>query len=75
MKRYKDHEHLKGVCYDCRKPKAQFVDLMVSDEVWEQINPTYEKGKGELCPTCIGHRIKMLVVKENVKAAFNNKSG
>lgn len=57
MKKYKDHERPKGVCYDCRKPYSLWSDFSVDDDVWEQINPTYHEGAGLLCQACIENRI------------------
>lgn len=53
-------ERPKGICYDCHRPYGSFVDLVVSDSIWEQINPTYVKGAGLLCPNCIGDRLRTI---------------
>lgn len=29
--------------------------MIIPDELWEEINPTYEIGAGILCPTCIAN--------------------
>jgi len=57
MKKFTDAERPKGVCYDCGIPYSSFQDLIVADQIWEIINPTYHKGAGLLCPNCIGQRL------------------
>lgn len=57
--RYEDWERPRGKCYDCRTPYWSFMDMIVPDEVWEKINPTYHEGGGLLCPDCIHKRIQM----------------
>lgn len=58
MKKYQDGDRPKGQCYDCRANYKSFPDMVISDELWEKINPTYHKGAGLLCPTCISIRLK-----------------
>lgn len=57
MKRYNDHERPNGVCYDCRDPYNQWPDMVLDNELWEKINPTYHEGAGLLCPICIVNRL------------------
>ena len=45
-------------CFDCLLPYSEWVDLIVQNEVWEEINPSSRPGGGSLCPNCIGKRIK-----------------
>ena len=58
MKRYKDDVRPKGQCYDCgqlyRSPG--WIEVIVPDDVWEIINPTYHEGAGLLCIQCIAYR-------------------
>jgi|SaaInlStandDraft_4_1057021.scaffolds.fasta_scaffold59388_2 hypothetical protein len=62
MKKYKDHNRPKGMCYDCKLKYGTFPDMTIDNNLWEQINPTYHKGAGILCPTCISIRLKELGV-------------
>lgn len=55
--KYKDHERPQGCCYDCGMKYTEFPDMMVPDDLWEKINPTYCRGAGLLCPTCIAKRL------------------
>lgn len=44
-----------GACLDCNRKYGDsygFPDLIVSDDVWEEINPR-SNGAGLLCPSCI----------------------
>lgn len=67
--RYPDDERPVGVCYDCGRPYDTFVDLVIPDEVWEKINPTYHEGAGLLCPNCMGDRLRE-VGKTDVSATI-----
>jgi len=58
MKKFTDKERPKGVCYDCNIPYESFQDLIIPDEIWEIINPTYHEDAGLLCPNCIGKRLR-----------------
>ena len=69
LKKYKDDNRPKGVCYDCKLPYSDFNDLIVPDDVWEKINPTFHECAGLLCPTCIGKRLTKIGLK-NIKATF-----
>ena len=60
MKKFNDIERPRGRCYDCGASYNSFPDLVVSDELWEKINPTYHTGAGLLCPTCIAKRLSDL---------------
>jgi predicted nucleic acid-binding protein len=43
-------------CYDCGRHYGDehgFPDLVIPDDAWEEINPTYHRGAGLLCPSCI----------------------
>ena len=55
--KYKDSERPYGKCYDCRIPYDNFNDMIIPDELWSLINPTYHIGAGLLCPTCIARRL------------------
>lgn len=45
-------------CYDCGlKYGDDFHDMVVPDELWEKISPTYWQGAGLLCPTCMANRL------------------
>lgn len=57
---YNDEERPKECCYDCGKPYGAYPDLSLPDWLWELINPTYHKGCGLLCPTCIANRLDYL---------------
>jgi hypothetical protein len=58
MKRFSDKERPHGQCYDCGLPYDDpgWIDILVPDDVWEIINPTYHEGAGLLCITCIARR-------------------
>lgn len=43
--------------------------LLISNEIWEKINPTYYEGAGLLCPNCIGLRLRKLGIID-VKAVI-----
>lgn len=60
MKKYKDDERPRGVCYDCKKSYdgPDWVDVVVDNDLWEKINPTYHKGAGLLCANCTTIRIQ-----------------
>ena len=60
--RYKDNERPRGRCYDCRRPYGDkhWVDLSISNELWEKINPTYHEDAGLLCPSCIMDRLSVV---------------
>ena len=58
--RHNENERPKGVCYDCKIPYNSFQDMIISDELWEEINPTNDEGSGLLCPKCITNRLKHL---------------
>lgn len=62
MKKYKDDERPANCCYDCKISYGSFPDLTISDDLWEQINPTYHKGAGLLCPTCTAKRLAKIKV-------------
>jgi hypothetical protein len=34
--------------------------MIIPDEIWEKINPTYHKGAGLLCLTCMANRLNHL---------------
>jgi len=58
--RYKENERPLQeycCCYDCGISYSQFQDMVIPDELWELINPTYCRGSGLLCPTCIVNRL------------------
>ena len=57
MKKFKDSERPRGKCYDCLMPYGSFPDMVIPDDLWERINPTYDEGEGLLCPTCICKRL------------------
>lgn len=58
MKKYKDDERSYGKCYDCglKYNSDAWCDVIVPDEVWEKINPTFHEGAGLLCFNCIANR-------------------
>lgn len=58
--RYTKAEENGRVCYDCKAPYKDFAEFVVDDELWKQINPTYRKGKGILCPMCMANRLNYL---------------
>jgi len=49
--KHPDNERPKAQCYDCGMKYENMQDMVVPDDVWEEINPTYHKGAGLLCPT------------------------
>lgn len=47
-----------GCCYDCGlKYGDDFHDMVVPDDIWEKISPTYWQRAGLLCPTCMANRL------------------
>ena len=58
--KYKDSERPHGYCYDCRIPYGEFEDMIIPNELWSLINPTYHIGAGLLCPNCIINRLNCL---------------
>lgn len=58
MKRFKDSERPYGQCYDCglKYDNDAWIEAVVSDDVWEIINPTFHEGAGLLCINCIAQR-------------------
>jgi hypothetical protein len=49
-----------AVCYDCKMPYHDFQDMVIDDDLWELISPTYWQGAGLLCPTCMANRLDYL---------------
>lgn len=49
-------------CYDCgfRYGGLGWCDVIVPNDVWELINPTYHEGAGILCFNCISTRLDVL---------------
>ena len=61
MKKYKDNDRPKGCCYDCKLDYDKFpCDMLIQNNLWEKINPTYHEGAGLLCPNCICTRLMKL---------------
>lgn len=60
MKRFEDKDRPRCVCYDCNKPYKDFADMIIPDEDWEKINPTFHEGAGILCATCIANRLNSI---------------
>lgn len=58
--KYEDNEKPKGCCYDCRLPYNQFQDMIIPDNLWEEINPTFHQECGILCPNCIVNRLNYI---------------
>ena len=46
-------------CYDCGKVygKDDWIEAIIPDKVWEEINPSEHKGGGILCIACIAKRL------------------
>lgn len=81
MKKYTDKERLDklreagtGACYDCGIIYGgdSWSDLIIPDEIWEKINPTYHEGAGLLCCNCIVKRLKELGYTKNVPFQFTS---
>ncbi len=53
-------------CYDCGLPYGSdaWCDVVVSNEVWELINPTNHKHGGLLCFNCTCRRIVFIGLKD-----------
>ncbi len=65
--KYKEGER-KAECYDCRLPYKKFVDMVIPNDLWELINPSYFWGAGLLCPICAIKRLqKMGIEKVSIK--------
>jgi len=58
--KYKDEERPLGCCYDCRIKYNEFPDMIIPNELWSLINPTYHNDAGLLCPTCIANRLNYI---------------
>lgn len=60
--KYTDSERPDGCCYDCKIPygTSAFGDLVLPEDTWAKINPTYHKDAGLLCPRCIFERLAVL---------------
>lgn len=60
MRKYTDAERavIGAACHDCGLAYTDpgWIEAIVSDHVWEIINPTYHPGAGLLCITCIARR-------------------
>lgn len=63
MRKYKDEERLLNPefetgCYDCglKYGSPSWIEAIVPNEVWEIISPSYHKGAGLLCISCIARR-------------------
>jgi hypothetical protein len=54
------NERPQGCCYDCKMPYHDFPDMVIDDDLWELISPTYWQGAGLLCPTCMANRLNHL---------------
>ncbi len=67
--KYRDTERPQSVCYDCGMKYQDFPDMIINDKLWEKINPTYHKGAGLLCPTCMGRRL-CTIGETEVKVRF-----
>lgn len=51
----------KAACYECGLNYCKFpLDAIVSDCIWELINPSEHEGAGLLCPNCICRRLRVL---------------
>ncbi len=74
MKRFHDNERPYGGCYDCglKYDSPKWCDVIIPNDIWELINPTYHEGAGLLCFNCIAGRLVELGL-ENVKIEI--KSG
>lgn len=73
MKKYKDTEKPKGKCYDCKEKYGsnRFPDLIIPNDIWDIISPSYHKGAGLLCPNCINARLEEANLN-NIKAEFHS---
>ena len=73
MKKVEDADRPKGKCYDCLLEYNRFPDMVIPDKHWEIINPTYHKGAGLLCPTCISNRLNKVGLWYQYYCNFNVK--
>jgi hypothetical protein len=72
--KYPDKQPPQPGCYDCGMPYGYFPDLILSDELWEKVNPSIHKGGGLLCPTCICIRLAKIGVNDiNIKVFGDGK--
>jgi hypothetical protein len=60
--RYADPERPRGFCYDCRRSYESIGDCVISDGLWERINPTEHIAAGILCANCIVERLRHIGV-------------
>jgi len=72
--KYKDDERPKGKCYDCKLDYHKWGDIIISNNMWELINPTYHKGAGLLCPNCVQNRLTILKRKKIIKCGKGIKA-
>lgn len=57
--RYVDEERQGGSCYDCELAYRHFpIEMVIDNETWELINPTYHEGAGLLCHNCMIARLR-----------------
>lgn len=71
---YPDEFEPHAECYDCELEYGcdAWSDVVVSDEIWDLIKPSGNKGAGLLCFNCMVRRLAFLGL-ENV--SFEVKSG
>ena len=64
--KYKEEDIGGGECYDCGLYYGcdAWADCVVSADVWELINPSYEKGGGLLCFNCMNRRLEFLGLEQ-----------
>lgn len=45
-------------CFDCGEPYGtpEWIEAVVHSDVWEQINPSHDRGGGILCIKCMANR-------------------
>lgn len=64
--KYTDKEKSNAQCYDCGKPYGEkdWHDVVITNELWELINPTFDRGCGLLCGNCMIHRLVKKGIQE-----------
>ena len=64
--KYTEDERPVAECYDCGLDYGSdtWVDVIVPDDIWELINPTYYRGAGLLCFNCMVRRLQFLGLED-----------
>jgi hypothetical protein len=59
-------------CYDCGLEYGEFPDMILNNNLWEEISPSFDKGCGILCTTCIANRLDYLNKWYELRSVLGN---